>query len=81
MTGCRKSLEEQLFLLDHQLSPALMEVKNQAEIIECKQLMAAIDPEKPYTLEEFRDCHTGKLLLVSQFFIVHSSLVLSHFSL
>ena len=75
MTSCRKSLEEQLFLLDHQLSPALMEVKKQAEIIETKQLMAAIDPEKPYTLEEFRDCHTGKLLLVSHFF------TLSHFIL
>lgn len=73
---CRKSLEEQLFLLDTHLSPALLKVRGDAETIDQKQLMAAIDPKKPYTLEDFKDCHIGKMLLVSAFVVQQYSFVI-----
>ena len=44
---------------------AQLDERAKAELIEQTQLMAAIDPGKPYTLEEFKDCHSGKLVLVS----------------
>lgn len=65
MTLCRKSLEENLFVLHRCLSPALLRLKHEAENICENELMAAIDPNTTYTLEEFRSCQLGKMGIVS----------------
>ena len=64
MHECRKSLEENLFILHPQLSPALLEVRGQCEADYEKKLMLAIEAGTTYTLDEFRDCHMGKMGLV-----------------
>ena len=65
MEQCRKSLEAHLFILHAKLRPALLQVRGQCEHNTVKQLMAAIDPNTTYTLDEFRTCHMAKLKLVS----------------
>lgn len=62
---CRKSLDESLFLLHPSLRPALLEIKCLIENIIQTEIMAAIDPETTYTLEEFQDSQLGKMGLVS----------------
>ena len=64
MHECRKSLEENLFILHPQLSPALLEVRGQCEADYEKKLMLAIEAGTTYTMDEFRECHMGKMGLV-----------------
>ena len=65
MEECKKSLESNLFILHHELCPALLMVKGQCEVSCEEKLMAAIEDNTTYTLEEFKTCHSAKLRLVS----------------
>ena len=62
---CQKSLHESLFLLHPSLRPALLEIKSLIEDIIQTEIMAAIDSETTYALEEFQDSQLGKMGLVS----------------
>ena len=64
MEECKKSLESNLFILHHELCPALLMVKGQCEVSCEEKLMAAIEENSTYTLEEFKTCHSAKLRLV-----------------
>ena len=61
---CKKSLEENLFILHPQLSRALLEVRGHCQADYDSKLMLAIEVGTTYTLDEFRDCHMGKMGLV-----------------
>ena len=62
---CKKSLEENLFILHPQLSLALLEIRGHCQTDYESKLMLAIEVGTTYTLDEFRDCHMGKMGLVS----------------
>ena len=62
---CEKSLEENLFILHPQLSLALLEIKAHCQADYESKLMLAIEEGNTYSLDEFRDCHMGKMGLVS----------------
>ena len=61
---CKKSLEENLFILHPKLSLALLEIRGHCQADYESKLMLAIEVGTTYTLEEFRDCHMGKMGLV-----------------
>ena len=62
---CKKSLEENLFILHPQLSRALLEIRTHCMADYKSKLMLAIEAGTTYSLDEFRDCHMGKMGLVS----------------
>ena len=62
---CKKLLEENLFILHPQLSLALLEIRAQCEADYETKLLLAIEEGTTYSLDEFRDCHMGKMGLVS----------------
>ena len=69
---CKKSLEENLFILHPQLSLALLEIRAHCQSDYESKLMLAIEEGNTYTLDEFRDCHMGKMGLVSHPFVTLS---------
>ena len=69
---CKKSLEENLFILHPQLSLALLEIRAHCEADYESKLLLAIEEGTTYSLDEFRDCHMGKMGLVS-WLLVHKT--------
>ena len=66
VSRCTKHLEENLFVLHRELSPALLELKAMAQDICDNHLMVAIDPGTTYSLHEFSDCQLAKMGFVSK---------------
>ena len=62
---CKKSLEENLFILHPLLSLALLEIRAHCQKDYDSKVMLAIEKGTTYSLDEFRDCHMGKMGLVS----------------
>lgn len=67
MEQCKKSLEANLFILHDKLCPALLIVRGQCEMYCESKLMAAIEDNTTYTLDEFKTCHITKMKLVRNF--------------
>ena len=82
---CKKSLEENLFILHPQLSLALLEIRAHCQSDYESKLMLAIEEGNTYTLDEFRDCHMGKMGLVSHpfmlLFLTCSTICISKFNI
>ena len=64
MELCKERLKENLFILHPRLSPALLNVQDKCVSNLEDKLMAAIEANTTYTLEEFKRCHLVKLQLV-----------------
>lgn len=64
MELCKASLKENLFILHPRLSPALLAIQDKCVSNLKDKLMAAIESNTTYTLEEFKRCHHVKLQLV-----------------
>lgn len=57
-------MKENLFILHPRLSPALLAIQEKCVSNLKDKLMAAIESNTTYTLEEFKRCHHVKLQLV-----------------
>lgn len=67
MEQCKQGLKENLFILHPRLSPALLAIQDRCVANLKDKLMAAIESNTTYTLEEFKRCHHVKLQLVSMY--------------
>lgn len=67
MELCKESLKDNLFILHPRLSPALLAIQEKCVSNLKNKLMAAIELNTTYTLEEFKRCHHVKLQLVRRF--------------
>ena len=65
MEQCKQGLKENLFILHARLRPALLAIQDRCVANLKDKLMAAIESNTTYTLEEFKICHLVKLQLVS----------------